>query len=379
MHPTHIPLVAIVTVVLIPVGCADKPSIRGPAPPGGSRLAGAHLTGCSSGEPPPVPTGQIILATHHKTGTFFSLALGTVLCQHGRVCCAQHIDPDVDVGDLLRRARPRFVFTMFARNFAHTTPGSLLQAAAPGTRLIHFVRNPMHIIQSSYHYHGSGQENHPVQLLLEGGNLSAGVQWHGTTHTYCRRTLARADQGALVLLRAAASALANRTLNPSTHHHQLLSRATLRDGLAFEAAWNWCEVASMIDMAESACRSSKAAAVAVALQLEADQLAAVPGATARVIAAFLRGADEEPDPGSALARARAKDIKIAASFRATEIHGRFNMTHHSQSHTSEALAQINATLHEAGSVDAIRAAYEPLLARYTALRTTGCFVGLNEK
>ena len=184
-----------------------------------------------------------------------------------------------------------------------------------------------------------------------------------------------------MLLRAAASALANRTLNPSTHHHQLLSRATLRDGLAFEAAWNWCEVVSMIDMAESACRSSKAASVAVALQLEADQLAAFPEATARVIAAFLRGADAEPDPGSALARARenSKDIKIAASFRATEVHGRFNMTHHSQPHTSEALAQINATLHEAGSVDAIRAAYEPLLARYTALRTDGCFVDLNEK
>jgi len=160
MHSLHVLLVVIVVIVLIPVSCAVEPSTRGPAP--GSRLAGADLTGCSSDEPPPTPSQTVILATHHKTGTFFSCGLGTLLCRRGRVCCAQNMEPAVDVTDLLRRARPRFVFTVFARNFANTNLGSLLQAAAPRTRLIHFVRNPMHIIQSSYHYHGSGHENHPV-------------------------------------------------------------------------------------------------------------------------------------------------------------------------------------------------------------------------
>ena len=78
-----------------------------------------------------------------------------------------------------------------------------------------------------------------------------------------------------------------------TPHSQLLSDLTLRDGLTFEAAWNWCELQGMVEMAAAACRQGSTAGAsgmtaARVLQLDVEQVESYPEAAAQAMATFLR-------------------------------------------------------------------------------------------
>jgi len=198
--------------------------------------AGYKVSGCGGGAG---RNATVVFAAHHKTGTYFTLALETHLCGRGRACCVFHVEPDTDIRDVVRRLKPRFVFTAFSGAGAPDLYSSVvddhMRVPGHGVALVHLVRHPLSIVRSSYAYHASGHENHEIRLAFHEHTVFAGIK----VSTYCRLGNVTGDAPSR-LLRDAAALLGART---DRRHRNVLESLSLHDGVVLEAAWNSCEVA----------------------------------------------------------------------------------------------------------------------------------------
>ena len=96
---------------------------------------------------------------HHKTGTYFMLAVGGVFC---RGKCCRTLNAGDAVWPLRSVTRPELVLSVF---------GQQVQLEASETqhfrRIVHLVRPPQQVVTSALKYHASGQEDQKVTLMLE--------------------------------------------------------------------------------------------------------------------------------------------------------------------------------------------------------------------
>ena len=180
---------------------------------------------------------------HHKTGTYFMLAVGGVFC---RGKCCMMLNPGDAVWPLGSVARPELVLSIFGQQVR-------LEASENQhfRRIVHLVRPPQQVVTSALKYHASGHEDHNVLLMLERlatdaptWSVVAGIQ--GTV--YCTTETSSLD---VVQLVRAGIGLLNRS--STAQHAGLLRSLQGEQQLLFEAAWNWCELSHMLRIATQLC------------------------------------------------------------------------------------------------------------------------------
>lgn len=207
----------------------------------------------------------VLLLSHHKTGTFFLLALFHAFCR-GRAATSS------SSGDLLcgrNLSLPELELVIFG------TAVQLNDTHDRFRRIVHLVRPPWAIVKSALHYHISGHENHPVLLRLarsaisESWEVTAGIQ----SNTYCTYKTSSRDVALLVeqgerLLNSSSTSTTGQ--HSTTPHTALLRSLPVEQQLLFEAAWNWCEISQMLRIAEQLC------AHAHAVQLDISSNESIP-------------------------------------------------------------------------------------------------------
>ena len=190
---------------------------------------------------------------HHKTGTYFMLAVGGVFC---RGKCCRTLNAGDAVWPLRSVTRPELVLSVF---------GQQVQLQASETqhfrRIVHLVRPPQQVVTSALKYHASGHEDHKVTLMLERlttdaptWSVVAGIH-HSTLGVleYCTTETSSLD---VVQLVRAGIGLLNRS--STARHAGLLRSLQAEQQLLFEAAWNWCELSHMLRIATQLCGQAHA-------------------------------------------------------------------------------------------------------------------------
>ena len=238
-------------------------------------------------------TVPVLFLAHHKTGTFVAIGIFTRLCQTlPASCCVLFKHPWADVLGTIARQRPRFALTVFSGSLASAWGGREKQIPTGGLRLVHFIREPLSIVRSSFHYHRSGHENHSVLLTWEqppsdipGAVGKSRQVVSGILDTppsrghYCKVDAGELSRSERDYLSAAVDKL-SRQGNDTLHQH-VLARASLPDALLFEAAWNFCEIRAMAAIASSTC------VLPWALQLDIEKFEEDTAAQGQAIADFL--------------------------------------------------------------------------------------------
>lgn len=188
-----------------------------------------------------------LVLTHHKTGTYFALAMGSAFC---RGWCCKVLNPGNAVWPLRSVARPELVLSSFGHQVL-LEPSDVQHFR----RIVHLVRSPRQVVASALAYHTAGHENHHLLLTLdEVANASkwsilAGIQGMA----YCASDTFSLD--VVQLVRAGVRLLHNSSTMP---HAQLLHSLSAKQRLQFEAAWNWCELSNMLRIAEQLCAHAHA-------------------------------------------------------------------------------------------------------------------------
>ena len=229
----------------------------------------------------PQATPALVLA-HHKTGTYFALAVGGAFCR-GR-CCV-FLNPGDAVWPLKLVARPELVLLAFGHQALLNT--SDIQHFR---RIVHLVRSPQQVVTSALAYHTAGKENHRLLLTLEEVAASAstwsvvaGIQ--GTV--YCT-----SETSSLDVVRLVRTGVGLLRRSASKRHAQLLRSLHSEQQLQFEAAWNWCELSNMLRIAESLC----AHAHAVQLDVSIGSPPHSTGAAGSILALNLTGLARQLTP-----------------------------------------------------------------------------------
>ena len=176
---------------------------------------------------------------HHKTGTFFALAVGSVFCR-GR-CCVRLMNPGDAVWPLRSVAQPELVLSVFGHG-VRLGPSDVQNFR----RIVHFVRSPQQVVTSAVRYHAAGHENFRLLLTLEvapnGSTWSVVAGKQGTV--YCASETSSPD--VVRLIRTGVGLLKR---SSTVKHAGLLRSLHAKQQLRFEAAWNWCELSNMLRIA----------------------------------------------------------------------------------------------------------------------------------
>ena len=279
---------------------------------------------------------------HHKTGTFFALAVGSVFCR-GR-CCVRLMNPGDAVWPLRSVAQPELVLSVFGHG-VRLGPSDVQNFR----RIVHFVRSPQQVVTSAVRYHAAGHENFRLLLTLEvapnGSTWSVVAGKQGTV--YCASETSSPD--VVRLIRTGVGLLKR---SSTVKHAGLLRSLHAKQQLRFEAAWNWCELSNMLRIAESLC------AHAHAVQLDVSRSSGRSGAAGSGLALNLTGlARQLTPPGQSHSWvAEARTILQTSS--------------QLSSHASSSSSSSSTRSAFAGQDRQLASVYARLEARYSALR--GC-------
>jgi len=243
-------------------------------------------------------------------------------------------------------------------------------------KLVHFIRDPVNILQSSYRYHLSGHENFPIALALgDNGYLTSGL----AGYQYCSRNMSINEaRASAAMFRAATAMLAKArgavaaeggNMTAGYRHSILLRHLRLSQGLTLEAAWGWCEASNMVDLVVAACTRDTSSHV---LLLDIELVQALPAKSMATLAEFVdapthpsfpygiaRGSSHQENRGSSKQEVEEgynEDYRIIKSFRAG------TMPEHMSNTSSTLAADIQGALRTLGPV---QQAYRTLLAKVT--------------
>ena len=299
-----------------------------------SRLATFTAIGCDN-KVGPSAVDPILLLSHHKTGTFFAAALFRHICTDS--CCVHFHQPQAaDIVSVVRRYSAqhclRFALVAFAGQLS-------LPLLWPHSRLVHFTRHPMQVLRSAFDYHHAGHEDYPIRLTLsdDGGLLTSGRK---NRSAYCASDNSSRAPAVLDLIHGALDSLA---AAPGLTHAALLRRLSDDEpskGFEFEAAWNYCELMSMVSFAAEPTPPDREGSVR-ALRLDINQVERWPVEATAALAAFVGGGHLD-------------------GFRASTA----VLDRHKSTHSTERAAHL---LHRLQKVPSIRRAFQALVARYEEL------------
>ena len=244
---------------------------------------------------------------HHKTGTFFALAVGSVFCS-GR-CCVRLMNHGDAVWPLRSVAQPELVLSVFGHG-VQLGPSDVQNFR----RIVHFVRSPQQVVTSAVRYHAAGHENFCLLLTLDvapnGSTWSVVAGKQGTV--YCASETSSPD--VVRLIRTGVGLLKR---SSTVKHAGLLRSLHAKQQLQFEAAWNWCELSNMLRIAESLC------AHAHAVQLDVSRSSGRSGAAGSGLALNLTGLARQltprPDSRTAGWQKRAPSCKNPRCSRPTRV------------------------------------------------------------
>lgn len=118
----------------------------------------------------------IIIASHHKTGTYLGQKIYSRICAVMRWCCVFHVTSDSLV------AVKHSLETEPVNLVSHTQWAWNPDDIGPNYRFIHFYRNPLAKIASGYRYHMDGVEGWSTRPQKYGQACSAPQALTGSTH-----------------------------------------------------------------------------------------------------------------------------------------------------------------------------------------------------
>jgi len=107
-------------------------------------------------------------------------------------------------------------------------------------RFIHFIRMPLKIIVSGYAYHLSGNENMECEEAYEGNFVERCRPISCTSG--CNET----QTPSLSRLEMEVNKFLTTVPEPVTKHGDILSNLTTEQGLLYEACWEFCNIANMM-------------------------------------------------------------------------------------------------------------------------------------